>query len=346
VKTAVKIGIAGAAFLLLSPCLLGLLAFAGSDATTVSALCQPAGSTATGPVALVAATSWDSQQVANAATIVTVGAQLGVPRAGWVIAVATAMQESSLRNLGNLGARNDHDSLGLFQQRPSQGWGTPEQILDPVHATTAFYQHLLKVPGWQTMPLTQAAQAVQRSAFPDAYARWQPEAEHLVDQIATQNGLVQNCGGPVAAGWVLPVPAGTYSLSSPFGPRWGTFHYGQDFAAPTGTPVYAAAPGTVLDAGCTSPRCDIPGSIDMPGCGLRITIDHGGGVATRYCHLSRLDVQAGQHVTAGQIIGAVGSTGNSTGPHLHFEVHTNAPPASNANAVDPIEYLRSVGLHP
>ncbi|MGY4684453.1 C40 family peptidase [Micromonospora aurantiaca (nom. illeg.)] len=135
--------------------------------------------------------SWSSDQVGNAAAIVAVGAEMQVPRYGWEIAVATAMQESTLRNLGHLGADNDHDSLGLFQQRPSQGWGTPEQILDPRYASRKFYERLLDVDGWQTMPLAQAAQAVQRSAFPDAYARWQTEAEQLV--AVTSDGLGIGC---------------------------------------------------------------------------------------------------------------------------------------------------------
>jgi hypothetical protein len=84
--------------------------------------------------------------------------------------VATAIQESSLHNLGNQGPHNDHDSLGLFQQRPSQGWGTAEQLTNPVYAAGKFYDKLLSIPGWEQMPLTQAAQAVQHSAYPDAYA--------------------------------------------------------------------------------------------------------------------------------------------------------------------------------
>ncbi|WBC08909.1 C40 family peptidase [Micromonospora sp. WMMA1947] len=139
--------------------------------------------------------SWTSEQVGNAATIVAVGAEMHVPRYGWEIAVATAMQESTLRNLGHLGADNDHDSLGLFQQRPSQGWGTPEQILDPQYAARKFYEHLVEVDGWQTMPLTQAAQAVQRSAFPDAYAKWQPEAEQLVAMISDGLDIVCTSDG-------------------------------------------------------------------------------------------------------------------------------------------------------
>ena len=139
--------------------------------------------------------SWTSDQVSNAATIVAVGAEMHLPRYGWEIAVATAMQESTLRNLDHLGSDNDHDSLGLFQQRPSQGWGTPEQILDARYAAGAFYEHLVEVDGWQTMPLTQVAQAVQRSKFPDAYARWQSEAEQLVAVISDGLDIVCTSDG-------------------------------------------------------------------------------------------------------------------------------------------------------
>jgi hypothetical protein len=103
---------------------------------------------------------FDAEQLANATTIGLVGAQRGVPARGWVVAVATALQESNLRNLPG----GDRDSVGLFQQRPSQGRGTPQQLQDSVYAATMFYQRLLAIPGWQTMSLTQPAQAVQHSA--------------------------------------------------------------------------------------------------------------------------------------------------------------------------------------
>ncbi|MDX3832863.1 C40 family peptidase [Streptomyces europaeiscabiei] len=121
-----------------------------------------------------------AEQVPNAATIVAAGLSLDVPRKGRIVALATAMQESRLRNL-NYG---DRDSLGLFQQRPSQGWGSAQQIRDPVYASEQFYKHLLKVSGWQQMTVTQAAQAVQRSGYPDAYAQWESLATALQDAIA------------------------------------------------------------------------------------------------------------------------------------------------------------------
>ena len=107
--------------------------------------------------------------------MVGVGRRLGVPDRAVTIALATAIQESGLVNLRS----GDRDSLGLFQQRPSQGWGTPDEILDPVGSTTTFYTALLKVPGWATLDVTEAAQEVQRSGFPEAYADHEPEARLL-----------------------------------------------------------------------------------------------------------------------------------------------------------------------
>ncbi len=116
-----------------------------------------------------------AEQVPNAIAIEVTGEQMEVPRRGREIALATALQESGLRNLDY----GDRDSVGLFQQRPSQGWGSVEQLMDPVYAATRFYDALLEVPGWQELPLTEAAQAVQRSAYPNAYARWEPLASAL-----------------------------------------------------------------------------------------------------------------------------------------------------------------------
>ncbi|MFD9224894.1 C40 family peptidase [Streptomyces sp. NPDC060064] len=121
-----------------------------------------------------------AEQIPNAQTIVATGISLDVPKKGQIIAIATAMQESRLRNLNS----GDRDSLGLFQQRPSQGWGTAQQIRDPVYASERFYKALLKVDGWQQMKVTQAAQAVQKSGYPDAYAQWQDLATALQKAIA------------------------------------------------------------------------------------------------------------------------------------------------------------------
>jgi pimeloyl-ACP methyl ester carboxylesterase len=122
----------------------------------------------------------DSAQIANAHSIVAAANSMHLPPRAAVIAVATSMQETKLTNYGNLGGANDHDSLGLFQQRPSSGWGSPDQLTDPTYAATAFLKALTQVPGWDSMPLTDAAQAVQVSAFGDRYAQWEHQASDLV----------------------------------------------------------------------------------------------------------------------------------------------------------------------
>ncbi|MFG2054756.1 hypothetical protein ACGFI9_12065 [Micromonospora sp. NPDC048930] len=124
----------------------------------------------------------NDEQVANAKAIIAATKKAGLPERAAVISIATSLQESKLENLGHLGDKNDHDSLGLFQQRPSSGWGSPEQITDPEYATLAFLKGLKQVDGWQDMPLTEAAQTVQVSAYPDAYAQWEQQAADIVAQ--------------------------------------------------------------------------------------------------------------------------------------------------------------------
>ncbi|MGW2016858.1 C40 family peptidase [Streptomyces sp. NPDC001927] len=131
------------------------------------------------------------KQLPNAKTIVATGIHKRVPARGQVVALATALQESTLINLDH----GDRDSLGLFQQRPSQGWGTREQIMDPVYSSGKFYDRLLKLKDWEQMPLTVAAQKVQRSAFPDAYAKHEPLATALQQAIAPSLGAVPD--GPM-----------------------------------------------------------------------------------------------------------------------------------------------------
>ncbi|MBM0258180.1 hypothetical protein [Micromonospora sp. 4G55] len=122
----------------------------------------------------------DSEQTKNVKAIIAATKKSHLDERAAVISIATALQESKLENLGHLGDRNDHDSLGLFQQRPSSGWGSPKQITDPEYATKAFLKGLKQVDGWQDMPLTEAAQTVQVSAYPDAYAQWERQAADLV----------------------------------------------------------------------------------------------------------------------------------------------------------------------
>lgn len=152
-----------------------------ADAT---AACSPA--PAVSPGGATEVDRWNKEQVANARLIVEIGTKRKIPVQGQVVAVATALQESTLRNLRG----GDRDSIGLFQQRPSQGWGTPRQLSDPAYQTGKFYDKLLKIKNWEKMRLTEAAQAVQISAFPEAYAKHTKTATRLVAEL----GPAASCG--------------------------------------------------------------------------------------------------------------------------------------------------------
>ncbi|WNI26886.1 hypothetical protein [Streptomyces sp. ITFR-16] len=132
------------------------------------------------------------EQASNAATISAVGTTRGMPERAVTIALATALQESGLRNIEH----GDRDSLGLFQQRPSQGWGTEKEILDPVYSAGKFYQRLAEVPGYSRLPLTEAAQRVQRSGFPQAYAKHEPDAALLAAALTGRTPGALDCVPP------------------------------------------------------------------------------------------------------------------------------------------------------
>jgi murein DD-endopeptidase MepM/ murein hydrolase activator NlpD len=127
--------------------------------------------------------------------------------------------------------------------------------------------------------------------------------------------------------WVLPVAH--YVKTSGFGMRWGKLHAGEDFAAPVGTPVHAISSGVIVFAGYDA------------GYGNKVEIRHWDGTCSWYGHLSKIDVKVGQKVDPGQLIGLVGDTGHSTGPHLHLEIHPHG-----GGPVDPLPWLRAHGLKP
>ncbi|MEU3982595.1 M23 family metallopeptidase [Streptomyces sp. NPDC026672] len=138
-----------------------------------------------------------------------------------------------------------------------------------------------------------------------------------------------------AASWIDPVAH--YTLSAGFnqaGSHWVAKHSGQDFAVPIGTNVMAAHGGTVVKAGGN-------GAGDGPAYGNAIVIKHGNGTYSQYAHLSRIDVHIGQVVKTGQHIARSGNTGNSTGPHLHFEIRTTP---NYGSAIDPVHFLRAKGV--
>ncbi|EGD44006.1 putative peptidase [Nocardioidaceae bacterium Broad-1] len=305
----------------------------------------------------------DQRQLTRAATIASVGSRTpDVGHDGVRIALMAALTESSLRQLANTGAYpesarfpndgngGDHDSLGLFQMRPSTGWGTVAQLMDATYQAKAFFggptgpnrgspRGLLDIRGWRTLDPGEAAQAVEVSAFPDRYARFRPVADAILTALtADSNG---ESAQPVAetTRTVFPLPAKTWVRSSSFGRRTDpvtgvrTIHTGTDFASPLGTPILAVADGQVVFAGPVT-----------SGYGHLILIEHtinDHPVFSGYAHMfaSGIHVTPGDLVTAGQHIADVGQDGKSTGPHLHFEIR---PGEAYATPVDPEPFLRNV----
>jgi hypothetical protein len=136
----------------------------------------------------------DQAAMDNATAIVDAGREMNLPRRAFVVAIATALQESQLRNLANPGVPQsmnlpnegtgrDFDSVGLFQQRASMGWGRVDQLMNPKESARSFYSRLATIGGWEQLSITVAAQRVQGSAFPDAYAKHQSRAEEIVNAI-------------------------------------------------------------------------------------------------------------------------------------------------------------------
>lgn len=354
VKVALVLLVAAAAFwLLLVPLLIGALV-GGSvdDGDAASAACTgsstpgggvvPAGNTPAPTGAPAAGIGrWDAEAVKNASIIAQRGMAAGVGVEGVVIALATAMQETG--NLHSLDYGHA-DSLGLFQQRPSTGWGTPAQVMDPALSSDAFYgvaSHtnnpgLTDIAGWQKMTVAQAAQAVQRSAFPDAYAKWENDARTLAAAVLEGVDVTQvmctGAGAVISGDWAHPLAPAAYTNTSPFGMRYhpisGTWklHDGTDLAAPIGTPIRSVCNGQVTFTG------------ERGTGGLTTIVDCGGGVEVLYRHQNKIGVTVGQKITAGVLIGEVGNTGGSTGPHLHFVTRVAG------TAVDPIPFMATHGI--
>jgi hypothetical protein len=185
------------------------------------------------------------EQASNAATIAAVATSRALPERALTIALATSLQESRLENLNH----GDRDSLGLFQQRPSQGWGTARQILDPVYSSSSFFDSLVKIHGYTRLPLTVAAQKVQRSGYPEAYAKHEADATLLSTALTGRDAGALSCttGGdtPYSAGGRLGDTAKvTALLTREFGAqvRPRTDGSPRTVAVPS-TPAGAAAEG-------------------------------------------------------------------------------------------------------
>lgn len=287
----------------------------------------------------------DAEQMANATRIVAAvrsfPATANEPYAA-VVALATAMQESTLRNLDY----GDRDSLGLFQQRPSQGWGTPAQVRDVEYATHSFLKHLVQVEGWKSMPLTQAAATVQRPAeeYEGLYARWQSLGEEVVAVLWTQTPTTpttQQCesddvttAAPGATSAVVyPVPPGAVASDNHNwggqGGMWSSWHTGTDFSVPCGTPVVASTAGEVV----------LEHGPSWYGPVLIKVVTAPDSLATWYAHMQSVTVRTGQQVGAGQQLGEVGALGNASGCHLHFEVHLRNGDIYGPDNIDPSSWL-------
>lgn len=193
-------------------------------------------------------------QAANAATIAAVAHARGLPDRAVTISLATAMQESKIRNL----AGGDRDSVGLFQQRPSQGWGTVQQIMDPVYATNKFLDGLVKVPGYTRLPLTDAAQQVQKSGYPQAYAKHETKATLLASALTGREAAALNC---VVRDFAAP----DTDEGSPRRPGRGRAGHRRDGGGPPGPGAGAERPG----APRVRPDGDPGGRLHLHGEGRR-----------------------------------------------------------------------------
>lgn len=308
----------------------------------------------------------NQDQLGHAATIIETGSSIeGVSRDGLVIALMAALTESTLRQLSNEtaypdsadypndGDGSDHDSLGLFQMRPSTGWGSVEDLMDPIYQAQAFFggpdgphsgspRGLLDIPGWQAMDKGEAAQAVEVSAYPDRYQNYEPVAETILEALTT-GSEAGPASVPESGRVVFPLPEDAAVQTSDYGPRVhpvtgeDSFHAGTDWAAPDGTPIYAIADGVVASADYNEVRGGV------------IVIDHtisGEAVSSVYIHMweTGIHVQPGDTVTAGQHIGDVGNSGQSTGPHLHLEIWPGG--RDTGEHTDPEPWLETHDAHP
>ncbi|MFD8016063.1 M23 family metallopeptidase [Streptomyces sp. NPDC058955] len=184
----------------------------------------------------------------------------------------------------------------------------------------------------EAQAVTQAKAAAQAKA---ATAKAAKAAKAAQVKAAAAKAAAKPAAAKKAKGWVKPVTS--YTLTASYnqgGAMWSHKHSGQDFAVPVGTPVKAAGPGTVVKAGPN-------GGGDGPAYGNAIVVKHANGTYSQYAHLSKIQVHVGQKVGAGQKIALSGNTGNSSGPHLHFEIRTTP---NYGSAVNPAAFLRTHGV--
>lgn len=300
--------------------------------------------------ALVGDTGWNRTQRNNAAVVYRVAAERGLGDRAALIGIMAARTESRLYNYANFNVEesleydydkigSDHGSVGILRQDPFSGRGSVKDLMKPEYAAGEFYDELVAIDDWETMAPGAAAQAVQTSTSSEVYARYQSTAEKVVAHFAEHVTCTL-----IPGEWTHPVPGA--ALWSGFRTAERPGHDGLDFGADKGTEILAAGTGTVVRVRCNASvngrdhSCNVDGSPQVQGCGWYVDIEHLDESVTRYCHMvSKPLVSVGDIVLAGQVIGYVGSSGNSSAPHLHFQTHTGGAPATSDNAVPPIEFL-------
>lgn len=300
-------------------------------------------------------------QLENAGYVIKAGQSLGADAWTITVGVMTTMGESGLRVL-NRGDAQGPDSRGLWQQRGNGQWGTLADRMDPTISSVNGFKALMAVSGYHDLAPTVAAHRAQGNSDENYYAPFWPDAvavvaaltkdPSLLESLPTSGGNVTaaaagadcpvvdpaSAGGGSAGGqaisgkWANPLKPAKYTLTSNFGdyrPNLPTakLHKGQDLAAPGGTPIFAVCDGVVVQAGPVS-----------GGGGNQTTIDCGGGITIKLMHQSAITTTTGATLTAGEEIGKVGTTGNSTGDHLHEQVEVNGVP------IDPVPFMRLHGV--
>ena len=295
-------------------------------------------------------------QLVNAGYVIKAGQALGLDSWTLTVGVMTTMGESGLRVLDH-GDAAGPDSRGLWQQRDNGAWGSLADRMDPFVSSTNGFTALIAVPGYRDLAPTIAAHRAQGNSNANYYAPFWPDAVQVVAALTRDPGLLTSlpasgsavagadcpdvqpaaaagaAGGKAISGtWANPLKPARYTLTSDFGdyrPKLPTakLHKGQDLAAPAGTPIFSVCDGVTIQAGPV-----------RGGGGNQTTIDCGGGVTIKLMHQSAITTTVGATLTAGQQIGAVGSTGNSTGAHLHEQVEIRGVP------VNPVPFMKLHGV--
>lgn len=371
-KTRVIVWMIAAAAMLLAILVVGVAMLAVLTSSSSAGACG----TGQQSVIPVADGEGADEQVKNAQLIDKAAASLGLSGQASRIAIITAMGESSLINIDyDDNARNPDGSIanggGLFQQQPSQGWGTWEQVMDPTYAATSFLtgpghdrkRGLVSIAGWETMEPTLAIHKVQINSDPNHYARFYAEADAIIARAgidvnragdgSASEAATAGCApaGPIGeAAYPLDQP---FNMTSGFGPRnisipgaskWHPALDFQNWPNPCGKPVYAVLPGEVV----LSDR-------------LWLSIRSQDGFVISYLHMYKSEriVNVGETVATGQQIGVVGNEGPSGGCHLDIRINVseNTNPhvaaltrgdasAGAGNYVNPLDFFPLFGLDP